>query len=228
LTKSSNVVSFLVDSILAKTSDLKKVRNAVREQAFPFIILMENKTDQDRFVKEIHDKTGISETALWEDLKLAETQKSPVAVRELSERSEFSSNATGAFRSATNASFSASNRALGILALKAEKGDAAVLVEKLKAASPDDFARFETMSADEKNDLAFEAEVLYDVKDLEKNFDELVLHIEEGRLASMLEEKFAEVYKAEKEKDVGKAKELLKECGEISKRLNEIKQNLRK
>ncbi len=214
LAKSSNVVSFLVDSIMAKTNDLKKVRNSIREEAFPFIILMESKTDQDRFVKEIHEKTGISETALWEDLKsMTKTlQNSPVPSLEKKNLGDSS-----AFK-----------RALGIAILVSEKGDATAFFEKLKAVSSEDFARFEAMSSDEKNDFAFEAEVLYDVKDLQKNFDELVLHLEEGRLTSLLEEKFAAVYKAEKKKDVDKAKELLKECGEISKRLNEIKQNLRK
>ena len=214
LAKSSNVVSFLVDSIMAKTNDLKKVRNSIREEAFPFIILMESKTDQDRFVKEIHEKTGISETALWEDLKsMPKTlQNSPVPSLEKKNLGDSS-----AFK-----------RALGIAILVSEKGDATAFFEKLKAVSSEDFARFEAMSSDEKNDFAFEAEVLYDVKDLQKNFDELVLHLEEGRLTSLLEEKFAAVYKAEKKKDVDKAKELLKECGEISKRLNEIKQNLRK
>ena len=101
-------------------------------------------------------------------------------------------------------------------------------MEKLKSASPRDIERFETMTKDEKSELAFEAEVLYDVKDLEKNFDELVLHIEEGRLTSLLVEKFADIYKSEKVKDVGKAKALLKDAGDIMKRVNEIKQNLRK
>ncbi len=215
-------MTFLVDSILEKTNDLKKIAIAVREQAFPFIVLMENKTDRDRFVKEIHEKTGISETALWEDLKSTEKplRNSPAPSPENSLRSNSSRSA--------GAGFSASNRALGILALVSEKGDAAAFTEKLKAASPSDFERFETMTKEEKGELAFEAEVLYDVKDLEKNFDELVLHIEEGRLASLLEQKFADIYKSEKEKDVGKAKTLLKEAGDIMKRVNEIKQKLRK
>jgi len=214
LAAGKNVVTFLVDSILETTKDLKKIGIAVREQAFPFIVLMENKTDRDRFVKEIHDKTGISETALWEDLKSSEKtlRNSPVP-------------ATASARPTVT---TAQNRVLGILALLCEKGNAAAFVEKLKSASPRDFERFETMTKDEKSELAFEAEVLYDVKDLEKNFDELVLHIEEGRLTSLLEEKFADIYKSEKEKDVGKAKALLKDAGDIMKRVNEIKQNLRK
>lgn len=225
---SKNVVTFLVDSILKKTDDLKKVRNAVRDEAFPFIALLDKKTDQDRYVKEIHEKTGISETALWEDLKLMEAKRSPIAARELSERSGFSSAATGASRSAHTVVSSASNRTLGILALISERGDASAFAERLKSASPSDFERFQAMSKEEKNELAFEAEVLYDVQTLEKNFTELVLHVELDRLASLLEEKLSEVHKAEKEKDVGKAKELLKECGTISKRINEIKQNLQK
>ena len=42
------------------------------------------------------------------------------------------------------------------------------------------------MSSDEKKEVSFEAEVLYDVKDLQKIFAELVLHIEEDRLATLL------------------------------------------
>lgn len=215
LGKSVGVVSFLVDSILKKTSDLKKIRIAIRDEAFPFILLADKKTEQDRFVKEIHDKTGISEAALWEDLKSLPKIEKGVA----------KSPAVIAARSTVA---TAQNRALGIIALMSEKGDASTLVEKLKTASPTDFERYETMSSDEKNDLAFEAEVLYDNRDLEKNFNELVLHLEEGRLTSLLEEKFAEVHRAEKEKDVGKGRALLKECDEISKRINVIKINLRK
>lgn len=215
LNKSAGVVTFLLDSILKKTADMKKIRTAIREEAFPFIALADKKTEQDRFVKEIHDKTGIAETALWEDLKtLPKIEKNAPK--------------SPAVTAARSTVATAQNRALGIIALLAEKGDASAFMEKLKAASPEDFERFSALSADEKNDLAFEAEVLYDSRDLEKNFNELVLHLEEGRLASLMEEKLAQMYRAEKDKDKEKAKVLLQECGEISKRINEIKQNLRK
>ena len=222
LGQSVGVVTFLVDSILKKTTDQKKIRNAVRDEAFPFILLADKKTERDRYVKEIHETTGISETALWEDLKSVPLRNSPMPSLENSLRSNSSRSGIG------NSSATTSNRVLGILALLSEKNDVAKRAKALQEASPADFERFETMSKEEKNNLAFEAEVLYDNRDLEKNFNELVLHLEEGRLSSLLEEKFAQVYKAEKEKDVGKAKVLLKECGDISKRINEIKQNLRK
>jgi DNA primase len=213
LSESKGVVTFLVDSILKKTpNDLKRIRIAIRDEAFPFIMLMDKKTDRDRFVKEIHEKTGISETALWEDLKSLQ----PLA-----------GNQNQTLPAKPRAVVSAPHRALGILALLSERGEAEGFVRKLKDASPADLERFESMSADEKKELAFEAEVLYDNADLEKNFTELVLHIEEGHLASLLEEKLALVHRAEKEKDVSGAKGLLRECSTISKRINEIKQSLR-
>ena len=79
-----------------------------------------------------------------------------------------------------------------------------------------------------KKNSPSKAEVLYDNASMEKNFSELVLHVEEDRLASLLEEKLSSVHKAERDKDIVKAKEFLKECGDISKRINEIKQELRK
>ena len=214
LANATGVVTFLLDSILKKTDDLKKIRIAVRDEIFPFIVLVDKKTDRDRFVKEIHEKTGISETALWEDLKsLPQTEISLEKSRPVP---------------SYKAVATAHNRALGILALLCERGGAEVFSEGLKRASPEDFERFEKISSDEKNDLAFEAEVLYDSQDLEKNFAELLLHIEEDRLASLLEEKLSLVHKAEQAKDSVKAREILQECGSISKRINEIKTNLRK
>ena len=219
LTSGTNVVTFILDSIIKKNEDSKKIRIAVRDQIFPFIILMDKKTDRDRFVKEIHEKTGISETALWEDLKSSEAKKSPSdTLRNSAMPSlEKSSRSNTTFR-----------RAAGILALLSEKGDTEKFAAALKNADPSGFEKFSAMTADEKKELAFEAEVLYDVSSIEKNFLELVLHIEEDRLASLLEEKLAQVYRAERDKDIATAKTILKECSDISKRVNEIKQELRK
>jgi len=224
LNAGTGVVTFILDSI-KKTDDVKKIRNVVRNEIFPFVVLMEKKIDQDRFIKEIHEKTGISETALWEDLKSITKESlrnSPSTVLENGMREKHSQTADGDFSATTT------RRAIGILAFLSERQDVNNLKEVLKKADQSGYERFKSMSKDEKNELAFEAEVLYNIADLEKNFHELVLHIEEERLTSLMEEKLISVHKAERDKDVTKAREFLGECSLISKRINEIKQELRK
>ena len=95
LASGTNVVTFILDSIIKKTNDLKKIRIAVRDEIFPFIVLMDKKTDRDRFIKEIHEKTGISETALWEDLKSESLRNPLVSSLENSLRSNSSRSNTG-------------------------------------------------------------------------------------------------------------------------------------
>jgi hypothetical protein len=72
--------------------------------------------------------------------------------------------------------------------------------------------------------LLFETEAYYNNRDtLSKDVDELLLSLEEEKLKQSLSQKMVLLATAEREKNTEEVMSILKECQDISNRINEIK-----
>ncbi len=72
LRNSKPVVEFLLDTVLLKKLDPRKLPQALRDNVFPFIAPLTGAMEKAHYIKVIKEKTGISEDAIREDLHKAE------------------------------------------------------------------------------------------------------------------------------------------------------------
>jgi DNA primase len=72
---SVNIISFHLDRICKETNDIRIRGKKVREIIFPFMIMINSAIEKSAYINEIHEKTGISESAIMEDFKNFEKMK---------------------------------------------------------------------------------------------------------------------------------------------------------
>lgn len=64
-----DIISFNLDKICDNTKDKEIRRKAIVEKIFPFLVIMESSIKKSNYIKEISEKTSISENAIMEDYK---------------------------------------------------------------------------------------------------------------------------------------------------------------
>jgi len=214
LVSAKHVVLFVTDMLIRVHTDRRILAKHIPTEVLPFVASMEKTTDKAHFIKEISEKTGIREDALWEDLKTVAKQ-----VESISGVSLVSKPQQGNIL----------RRLIGIIEIikKQNPETAAKHLTELKGIDPVSYEIYEATSADDKNQASFEAEVVYGIAHTEKAYKELLFLIEEESLSRELEKVLFELHTAERSKDAAQTQILLKKCGEISKRLNQVKQSIR-
>ena len=78
LKNAKHVIEFELGNVLREVTDPHKQPRAVRERVFPFLARIDSEMDKGLYVKMIAEKVGLSDTAIWEDLrKFEKTVKNP-------------------------------------------------------------------------------------------------------------------------------------------------------
>ncbi len=214
-----NIVSLYVAVLMEHPlSDLARIR-AVREKILPYIAVMPSAIERSYFIKEIHSKMNIPETALMEDIQkiINDNKNQSVSVNKAQEQKPVKIKGTRII-----------DRLIGLLfwqeTLSPPSIDVEVLRDKLmKILGIQKFLSFADVSKDKKNEYIFEAEVLYkDASKLQKEIDELVLNLEKEILSEALEKIMNEISESEKNGNNERKEELLGTAKDISARLNII------
>jgi DNA primase len=65
----TDIISFHLDKICDSTKDKESRRKAIVEKIFPFLVMMESSIKKSNYIKEISEKTSISENAITEDYR---------------------------------------------------------------------------------------------------------------------------------------------------------------
>ena len=206
---SKHIIEFITSRILGRSeNDSRKAGREIKEKVLPFVVALQSSIEQAHFLKKISDLTGIPEPALKDDFKKIEAEQSE-------EREEVEE--TQATLDTTRRRDYIERKLLGIAfwqeSLPKPTADFKTIFEKLGEV----YDKYK----DTKEDLIFEAEVLYaQNENLGHNIEEMFLNLEEENINEQLNKKMMELRQAKDEK-IGQV--ILKEISELNKRKEEIK-----
>jgi len=221
LTDSHHVILFYLDTILSRKKDeYQKVRD-VRDYILPFVASLSSTVEQSYFIKQISDKTGMSQSALLEDLKKVkpeyEKKNEPVVPKtpteELTRRDSILRRIFGVLLWQE----SLANPVIDCVRIRTK------LIELLGV---DRFNEFLTVSVDVFG-LSAEAEQRYDTDShVSENIDNEILALQEELLTTELKEHVVTIGQLERDgtQDVT-ITALVARCQEISQALHEIRQS---
>lgn len=233
LKDSMHIIDFYLTKILSEKLDERKTGKEVQEKVLPFLALIESSIEKSHWVKKISDKCGISESAIWEDLKKVKVEPGV-------------SGQSAAFSNSDKATLypervdSIERRVFGVInwleTSKAKESPSqaketplpAVDVDKLKdkikeIIGEDNFKKWLAAPESVLNEATFEAEQYYDKKKIQIVLDELLKELEKEYIKRDLTGAMGEMIKTEKEKDFKKRDILAEKCNELTKRLAKLK-----
>ncbi|MFZ2038998.1 MAG: DNA primase [Minisyncoccia bacterium] len=230
LKNSKHIIDFLLSKVLIekeknKTDDRRIALN-IREQIFPYLILVESSVEQSHYVKKIADATGLKEEAIWDDLR-----KMPVP------KLEEISATDGDVKVAENKKQTDSilrqdtleRRLAGLLLWQDKKPQKDIEVEPKKneliaIIGPERWNIYSEASPIDLSDIIFQAEIYYNEhQHLDREANILLAELKEEILKKSLEAVMKEMTQAQKEGQGDKAFEILKKINDLSKQLDELK-----
>lgn len=208
--ESKHIIEFYLHKIKDE-KDKRKLGLRIKEEILPFVKMLENKIDQAHFMKILAEEMNLPIESLYEELEKIDLKGLDVSFPKEKELE------------VTDRRRSLLKRLAGILFwLESLKKDHTHFQERLIEITENNeiLREFEKL----KNDLIFEASVLYEgVESLDKLVDEFLLRLEEDYLKERLNIKMRELREAEKKDEADLSLKILKECQELSSRINKIK-----
>jgi hypothetical protein len=175
---SVNIISFHLDRICKNTNDIRFRGKKVREIIFPFLMMINSAIEKSAYINEIHSKTGISESAIMEDLKNYEKiqngdnnliKNKTIDKKEINSRRD-----------------SLEKRLFGVIFWKGETEEESKIIEEMRkkfeeSIEPEYYKKMLDLYEPFSDKLVFEAEKWYSGKTnvLEKDIKEIVLNLEE-------------------------------------------------
>ncbi len=221
---SKHIIEFMLSRAMKDSGgDIRKAGRLIKERILSYVDALDSSIERMHFIKKISDASGISEAALQEDLKKIEQElkfekKEIENAKESTERSSRKDYIT--------------RKLLGIIFWQKSLKECSMDVSQILR----DFAHILKVkegevllsSAENKEDLIFEAEVFYgensrNSSQLEKDVRELLKNLEEEYLNEKLGLKMRELHHAEETKDKARSELILREISEINGRKQEIK-----
>lgn len=175
-----DIISYHINKIVENIQNKEIIRKQIEEKIFSFLILINSSIKKSNYIKEIHDKTGISEQAINEDYKkyeklnislnLFNTKK--VDKKEIVSRRD-----------------NLQKRLFSIILWKGEKDDEINLINTQKVKFEeyigiDEYKKMLTLYEPFADNLVFEAERWYSGKIdlLQNDMEEIILNLEEDIL----------------------------------------------
>jgi len=220
LKNSMHIVDFSLTKILAEKLETRKLGSAIRERVLPFLALMESNIEKSYFVIKIANQTGISESALWEDLKKIKVE--PGVAGSEAKVVNFNNEVL------LDRKDSIERRVLGVINWQEKSGEA--ISDTIKSRErvkqiigEDNYKKWIEISPQIISDAIFEAEQYYDKNKLPPVLEELLRELEKEYIKKELAVAISEMIKAEKEKDNKKRDIMAKKCNELTKKLAKLK-----
>lgn len=217
--QSVNIISFHLDRICKGTNDTRIRGKKIREIIFPFLLMIKSQIEKSAYIGEIHQKTGISESAILEDFKNFEK-----TVNVLNRDSKQVEN-----KNETSRRDSLEKRLFGIVFWGGEndeeKGIIGNAIESFKDSLSDKYEKMIAIYEPFSEKLVFEAETWYSGKTdvLIKDLEELILNLEEEILNQEASLLLIKINEKEKAKDRDGTNEDLKAYQKVVEKIGEIK-----
>lgn len=220
-----HIIDFSIRALADKGLDQRTFRIKVGEMVLPYVARLQNRINQAHFVTEIARKLGISEAPIWEELGKISKEKD----RESEPRE---ARVEGGGRNApqrVSRREMIERKVLGLIFLREEDKERAEEAFNARRRYRDivgeeGIKKDAALTEGEKKEYMFEAEVYYgDTGDIEKEITQLMRYLEEEVLKERFDQMMSALRDAENKEDIARAAELLKQCQDISKRINELK-----
>jgi DNA primase len=223
------VIEFQIDSVMreamAKKLDARKIPALLREKVMPFLAALGGSMEKSHFIKMIHDKTGLDETAIRDDFKKYEQSLvTTPAGQKVADNGIVSRNVQ------VNRLDMISRKLFGLLAYLVKTGntiDTEGTYASMKRIAGDE--RYHNLIESFKpfnDELTLEAEIFFGEKkqkDLQGHADELLLNFEEDILRQDLSKAMTEMSQAERaHSSEAVMQDLLARCNTLAKRISEI------
>ena len=225
ISKSKHIIDFYTDSLVGSGIDSRNIGKKIKEKVLPFVLFVESSMERSHFVKNISEKTGIKEEAIWDDLK---SLPKPSVGRESASSNSAHINSAAPPKN----KYSVPRSIIGIIFWQREIKKPSVnisdLSKRLKESLGEErVSDLEKEFEPEKEKLIFEAEQYYKESEiLDKHIEELFLRLEEDKLKEELGKVILALKKAEEAKDTVQAGIHLKHCQDLSGKLAELKQKI--
>ena len=208
---SRHIIEFLLLKVLKSCEgDMRKAGREIKEKILPFVNALQSSIEKTFFIKKISDSSGISESALQDDLKKIE--------RELKYEKEEIEEAKETLGVTYRKDY-IEQKLLGVALWQKSIAKPVIDFETTFKKLGGVYKKYE----DRKEDLIFEAEVFYiDNEDLENDIREMFLNLEEENINEKLSKKMSDLRQAQNEES---GKKILQEINELNKKKEDIKNN---
>ena len=208
---SRHIIEFLLLKVLKSCEgDMRKAGREIKEKILPFVNALQSSIEKTFFIKKISDSSGISESALQDDLKKIE--------RELKYEKEEIEEAKETLGVTYRKDY-IEQKLLGVALWQKSIAKPVIDFETIFKKLGGVYKKYE----DRKEDLIFEAEVFYiDNEDLENDIREMFLNLEEENINEKLSKKMSDLRQAQNEES---GKKILQEINELNKKKEDIKNN---
>ncbi|HLP86435.1 MAG TPA: DNA primase [Candidatus Paceibacterota bacterium] len=174
----TDIISFHLDKICENTKDKEGRRRQIIEKIFPFLAMIESSIKKSNYIKEIYDKTGISESAITDDYKEYEKSQNINNISVLNKQENT--------KNTNSRRDNLEKRLFGIIFWKGENEEQANKIEELRISfenniGADKYKKLFDLYNPRSDDLSFEAEMWYGdkIKTLTNDMKEIVLNLEE-------------------------------------------------
>jgi DNA primase len=218
--EAQHIIDFYINTLANKGLEQREFRVKVGELVLPYVARLKNKINQAHFVTEIARKLGISEEPVWEELKGVSVDN-----KQASE-----SNTQGNVKKAT-AQLSRremlERKIMGIILWQKEADSHISGVDDIEEKYKEiinSVKKRHVLDDEKRKEYIFEAEVYYgDTEKIKEELEALILYLEEEILKGEFTSIMSSLRTAENKGDTQEAAKFLKQCQEISKKINSLK-----
>lgn len=215
---SVHIINFYLNALKSKYSDRRLLTTEIRKEVLPYISKLLHKTDQAHFVMAVAEAVGITDEAVWEDLKnINQPQLDTIEDKTTDNQIK-------------TRQMMIENRLWGILFWLDEKSTQPDSLTKLIASlkdilSNDEFDQQQKTKQSDRQNLILSAELAYDGStSLDQEIDDLLMALKEEKLKNHLKQVILELRQAESKGHNEMIDKCLKKCQDISQEINRLKQ----
>jgi DNA primase len=191
----TDIISFHLDKICENTNDKESRRKEIVGKIFPFLVMITSSIKKSNYIKEIAEKTNISESAITEDYKKYERNQNLNNNQKEEKQTDV--------KSTNSRRDSLEKKLFGIFFWKGENDEESSKIEALRVSFEENigsevFKKILDIYEPNKSDLSFEAEMWYgdkintlinDTKEIILNLEEEILNEQIYSLAIKIKEK---------------------------------------
>lgn len=212
-----HIISFEIDKMCVESNDQKVWGRKIREIIFPYLNNIKSKIEQSIYLKEIHDKTGITESAIHIDFENYQRQNLVVVEEQKKGKIKTISRITLLEKQFFSIIFLLEND--DKTKSKAEKYIKEVIDKIGEKVFKDILNRYELY----KDIMVIEAEIWYgrEINSIEKDLEEIILNLEEEILIIKARDKMMEIRKYDNNKE--KSQKLLFDYQNLINKIQNIK-----
>lgn len=220
--KKIDIIIFHLDKICDSTKNKETIRREIETKIFPFLIIISSSIKKSNYIKEIYEKTGISESAINDDYKKYEKKQTI--------NNNFNEDKQKDKRESNSRRDKLERKLFGIIFWKGENEEQEKEVGILKDSfekniGSDKFKKLLDLYSLNSTDLSFEAEMWYGGKTdvLIKEMKEIILNLEEEILNEEAYSLFLKIKEKERDKNKKDINDDLIAYQKIVEKIEEIK-----